>query len=250
MCMYRRVRPVTSLRLVRCYRGVTITDVLRKVMALQISTPFYSYFVYHRREISAARARRMAVHRTQCTKAITSSMSWMPQPSLTLQWNAELDDAWLQAHAVHGAPSKLSIAGYRSLLPGKSDQQIYGRGSYYCGSMGLPKIAQAAACYTALRALSRSAKAQKKRPASRDVSAARAQKMHKNGPFTCEEDDEYLTLLNDYGQPTKSNAEAEGKFASTFPQRSMPSIKAHINAFERVQSDDGKPARWEKVLCR
>jgi hypothetical protein len=33
VCMYRRVRPVTSLRLVRCYRGVTITDVLRKVMA-------------------------------------------------------------------------------------------------------------------------------------------------------------------------------------------------------------------------
>ena len=107
---------------------------------------------------------------------------------------------------VHGAPSKHSIAGYRSLLPGKSDPQIlyiYGRGSYYCAQEW---------------------------PA-------------------CEEDDEYLTLLNDYGQPTKSNAEAKGKFASTFPQRSMPSIKAHINAFEQVQSDDGKPARWEKV-CR
>ena len=249
--MYHRVRPVTSLRLVRCYWGVTITDVLRKVMALQISTDDTILFIFLCREISGARSAhgRACVHRTQCTTAITSSMSWMPQPSLTLQWNAELDDAWLQAHAVHGAPSKLSIAGYRSLLPGKSDQQIYGRGSYYCGSMGLPKIAQAAACYTALRALSRSAKAQKKRPASRDVSAARAQKMHKNGPFTCEEDDEYLTLLNDYGQPTKRNAEAEGKFASTFPQRSMPSIKAHINAFERVQSDDGKRARWEKV-CR
>ena len=197
-------------------------------------------------------------------------MSWMPPSELTLQWNADLDDAWLQAHAAHGAPCKQSIAGYLELLPDKSDHQIYGRNKYW-GSIGLPKISQDEACYTALRELPRSTKECKKRAspgasteaepkpdASTETETAQkthengeassgqlAQTKHKTGRFTDEEDDEYLALLNDYGQPTKGNALALRKFTSAFPERKESSITSHINAFAQVERDDGEH-HWVK----
>ena len=70
-------------------------------------------------------------------------MSWKPpQPR---QWRADSDAAWQQAYAAHGAPSKLTIAAYRALLPGTGDLLIYGRGSYYNGMIALPRTAQESA---------------------------------------------------------------------------------------------------------
>ena len=116
---------------------------------------------------------------------------WKPNTSLTLSWNDVIDEGFLRAHEKHGAPSKTNIVHYLALLPGISAPQIYGRGSYYCSTVGLPKQAQCPAAYVAIRSLRKSGTTKttsKTRPLTGDEAEEPPRKLSRHfgsatGPF-------------------------------------------------------------------
>ena len=66
--------------------------------------------------------------------------------------------------------------------------------------------------------------------------------------FTDEEDERYLALLNKYGQPKKANpSNWKEAFGRHFPERSLQSWAAHVNAFnvgEYKAWQAANPGRW------
>ena len=60
--------------------------------------------------------------------------------------------------------------------------------------------------------------------------------------FTAEENERYLALLNQYGQPVKKNAPAWAAFGQAFPDRSEQSWAARVGVFNKSEYDDWRKA--------
>ena len=57
-----------------------------------------------------------------------------------------------------------------------------------------------------------------------------------NGKFLPEEDEAYRALLKQYGQPCKDNPQPwVAAFGQVFPNRTLPSLTAHVNAFNKSE---------------
>ena len=56
-----------------------------------------------------------------------------------------------------------------------------------------------------------------------------------NGKFLPEEDEGYRALLKQYGQPVSDNQPALAAFGQAFPNRTLPSLTAHVNAFNKSE---------------
>ena len=63
-----------------------------------------------------------------------------------------------------------------------------------------------------------------------------------NGKFLPDEDEGYRALLKQYGQPVSDNYPAVAAFVQAFPNRTLPSLSAHVNAFNKSEYDD-----WQKT---
>ena len=64
-----------------------------------------------------------------------------------------------------------------------------------------------------------------------------------NGSFTTEENEAYRALLKLYGQPAGKNPQPwAAAFGQVFPNRTLPSLAAHVNAFNKSEYDD-----WRKT---
>ena len=57
-----------------------------------------------------------------------------------------------------------------------------------------------------------------------------------NGKFLPEEDEAYRALLKQYGQPCSANPQPwVAAFGQVFPNRTLPSLTAHVNAFNKSE---------------
>ena len=57
-----------------------------------------------------------------------------------------------------------------------------------------------------------------------------------NGKFLPEEDEAYRALLKQYGQPCSNNPQPwVAAFGQVFPNRTLPSLTAHVNAFNKYE---------------
>mmetsp|Transcript_86 Transcript_86/g.102 ORF Transcript_86/g.102 Transcript_86/m.102 type:complete len:209 (-) Transcript_86:300-926(-) len=107
------------------------------------------------------------------------------------------------------------------------DSLVYGKCQNLKGSMPPMSVASSAT--------PPSTSGGKKRLASLDEERPAPPKKKKAGKFTPDEDEQYLRLLNEFGQPLKhANPKAWEAFHAAFHYRSEHSWPAHANAFQKT----------------